>query len=45
MAGDGWRWRRTPPNGRTVALQRKDNANKSDCIANAERNGMTCRPT
>lgn len=41
---DGWRWRRTAPNGRIVGASTEGYANKADCIANAKRNGMDCDP-
>ena len=40
----GWRWRRTAPNGRVVGASTQAYSNHSDCIANAQRNGMTCNP-
>ena len=39
-----WRWRRTAPNGQIVGASTEGYTNKSDCIANAQRNGMTCIP-
>ena len=44
-ARDGWRWRRTAPNGNIVGASTEAYVNKSDCIANARRNGMDCTPT
>jgi uncharacterized protein YegP (UPF0339 family) len=41
---DGWRWKRTSRNGNTVGASTESYVNKSDCIANAKRNGMTCDP-
>ncbi len=41
----GWRWRRTARNGNIVGASTEGYANKSDCIANARRNGMTCNPS
>lgn len=41
---DGWRWRRTASNGNIVGASTQAYSNKSDCIANAQRNGMTCTP-
>lgn len=41
---DGWRWRRTAKNGNIVGASTQGYSHKSDCIANAERNGMTCTP-
>lgn len=40
----GWRWRRTASNGRIVGASTEAYVNKSDCIDNARRNGMTCTP-
>ncbi|WP_159951455.1 YegP family protein [Rhizobium sp. 18065] len=40
----GWRWRRTASNGRIVGSSTESYVNKGDCIANAQRNGMTCTP-
>lgn len=37
--GDDWRWRRTAPNGKIVGASSEGYKNKSDCIANAKRNG------
>lgn len=34
-----WRWRRKASNGRIVGASSQGYANKSDCIANAKRNG------
>jgi uncharacterized protein YegP (UPF0339 family) len=45
QAHDGWRWRRTAPNGNIVGMSSEAYANKSDCIANARRNGMDCDPS
>jgi uncharacterized protein YegP (UPF0339 family) len=45
QAGDGWRWRRTAANGRIVGSSSEAYSNKSDCIANARRNGMDCDPS
>ncbi len=39
-----WRWRRTASNGDIVGASTESYVNKSDCIANARRNGMTCNP-
>lgn len=39
-----WRWRRTASNGRIVGASTEGYTNKSDCIANAQRNGMSCVP-
>lgn len=41
----GWRWRRTASNGRIVGASTEAYVNKSNCIENARRNGMTCNPT
>jgi uncharacterized protein YegP (UPF0339 family) len=45
QSGTQWRWRRTASNGRTVGASTESYVSKSDCIANARRNGMTCNPT
>lgn len=34
-----WRWRRIASNGRIVGASSQGYANKTDCIANARRNG------
>lgn len=39
-----WRWRRTAANGRIVGAAAEGYVNKSDCLANAKRNGMECDP-
>lgn len=41
----GWRWRRTASNGRIVGASTQAYTNRSDCEANARRNGMTCNPS
>ena len=41
---DGWRWRRSANNGRIVGASTETYNNRSDCEANARRNGMTCEP-
>jgi uncharacterized protein YegP (UPF0339 family) len=41
---DGWRWRRTASNGVIVGAATQGYSNRSDCIANAQRSGMTCTP-
>jgi uncharacterized protein YegP (UPF0339 family) len=41
---DGWRWRRAASNGRIVGSSTQGYSNYSDCVANAQRNGMTCTP-
>ncbi len=43
--GGDWRWRRTARNGNIVGAASEGYANKSDCIANAQRNGMSCTPS
>ena len=43
--GKNWRWRRTASNGNIVGAATEGYVNKSDCIANARRNGMTCTPS
>jgi uncharacterized protein YegP (UPF0339 family) len=40
-----WRWRRTASNGSIVGASTEGYKNKSDCIANARRNGMSCTPS
>ena len=40
-----WRWRRTATNGNVVGASTESYKNKSDCISNAQRNGMTCTPS
>jgi uncharacterized protein YegP (UPF0339 family) len=40
-----WRWRRTAANGEIVGASSEGYVNKSDCIANARLNGMTCTPS
>ena len=39
-----WRWRRTASNGQIVGASSEGYVNKSDCIANAQRHGMSCVP-
>jgi len=34
-----WRWRRTAANGRIVGSSSEGYNNRSDCVANAQRNG------
>lgn len=41
---DGWRWRRTASNGRIVGASQQGYSNRSDCIDNARRAGMSCNP-
>lgn len=38
-ASNEWRWRRTASNGRIVGASSQGYSNKSDCEANARRNG------
>ena len=40
-----WRWRRTARNGRNVGASSEGYVNRTDCIANAKRNGMDCNPS
>ena len=40
----GWRWRRTAPNGKIVGASTEAYSSRANCIANAQRNGMTCTP-
>jgi uncharacterized protein YegP (UPF0339 family) len=44
QAVDGWRWNRKARNGATVGASTEAYHNRSDCIANARRNSMTCTP-
>ena len=44
LSSGQWRWSRKASNGRTVGASTEAYVNKSDCIANARRNGMTCDP-
>ena len=44
-SANNWRWRRTSSNGRIVGASTEGYVNKTDCIANARRNGMTCSPS
>ncbi|AWN41235.1 YegP family protein [Methylobacterium durans] len=44
QSGGQWRWRRTARNGEPVGASTEAYVNKSDCIANARRNGMDCDP-
>ncbi len=36
-----WRWRRTAPNGKIVGSSSEGYENRSDCVANAQRNGYS----
>ena len=36
-----WRWRRTARSGQIVGASTEGYVNRTDCIANARRNGMT----
>ena len=38
-AQEQWRWRRTAPNGQIVGASSEGYTNRSDCVANARRNG------
>ena len=44
-ANDGWRWQTKARNGNIVGASTEAYVNKSDCIANAKRNGMNCSPS
>lgn len=44
VSANGWRWRRTARNGNIVGASTQGYSNRSDCEANARRNGMTCSP-
>ena len=39
-----WRWRRITKYGGIVGIAPESYKNKSDCISNAQRNGLTCTP-
>ncbi|MBO9193962.1 DUF1508 domain-containing protein [Rhizobium sp. 16-449-1b] len=39
-----WHWRCKASNGKIVGASTEGYNNRSDCIANAQRNGMTCTP-
>jgi uncharacterized protein YegP (UPF0339 family) len=41
----GSRWRRTASNGRVVGASTEAYSSRQNCVANAQRNGMTCTPT
>ena len=43
-SGSEWRWRRVASNGRIVGAYTEGYASKANCVANAQRNGMTCVP-
>lgn len=43
-AGDGWRWRRTSPNGNIVGAASEGYNKKSDAEKNAQRHGMQGNP-
>lgn len=36
-----WRWRRTADNGRIVGASTQGYSNRTDCVANARREGYT----
>ena len=36
-----WRWTRTAANGKVVGASTEGYKNRSDCVANAKRNGYT----
>ena len=36
-----WRWTRTAQNGNTVGASTEGYKNRTDCVANAQRNGYT----
>jgi len=40
-ANGNWRWRRKSPNGEVVGASTEGYRNKSDCEANARRNGWS----
>ncbi len=39
-----WRWKRTARNGAIVGASSEGYKNRTDCVANARRNGMACEP-
>ncbi len=43
-SGEDHRWRRTARNGKIVGASTEGYSNRSDCLANARRNGMKCTP-
>jgi uncharacterized protein YegP (UPF0339 family) len=43
-SGNEWRWRRTASNGKVVGASTESYTSRANCIANAQRNGMTCTP-
>ena len=44
QSANGWRWRHFASNGREVGASTQGYSNRAACIANAQRNGMTCTP-
>lgn len=40
-AQGNWRWRRVAGNGRIVGASSESYINRTDCVANARRNGYT----
>lgn len=44
QSSGGWRWRRTASNGKIVGASTEAYSSRANCIANAQRNGMTCTP-
>ena len=43
-AANEWRWNRKASNGQAVGASSEGYVNKSYCIENAKRHGMTCIP-
>ena len=39
-----WKWRRITKYGGIIGISPESYKNKSDCISNAQRNGLTCTP-
>ena len=43
-AAKEWRWNRTASNGNILGASTEGYMNRSECEANARRNGMDCNP-
>lgn len=41
QSGNGWRWRRTAPNGRIVGASTESYSSRAAAVANAQRNGYS----
>ena len=39
-----WKWRRIAKAGGIIGMSPESYKNKSDCVSNAQRNGLTCTP-